>query len=133
MTKTGTSILFVNGKNQVLLLLRDNLPHIKYPNMWDIPGGNVEQDETPEECIVREMKEELELHLSDFQLFEQRIFSDRVEHTFWKLMDIDISDIVLHEGQMLRWFSKEEATVTKLAFDFNITIDEFFKKLPYLL
>jgi hypothetical protein len=34
--RKGTSIIFVNDKKQVLLLLRDDKPGIPYPNMWDV-------------------------------------------------------------------------------------------------
>ena len=37
--------------------------------MWDVPGGHVENFERPEQCIVREMKEEMNLILDDFELF----------------------------------------------------------------
>lgn len=131
MKAIGASILLVNDKDEVLLLLRDDFPHIKYPNMWDIPGGNVEEGETPEECIIREMMEEMGILLTDIQLFEKRAFPDRIEHTFWKRINLDIARIELHEGQILRWFSKDEALATKLAFDFNITIEAFFNKPLY--
>jgi 8-oxo-dGTP diphosphatase len=58
---TGAGIILINSKNEVLLLLRDHNSEIPYPNMWDIPGGMVEKDETPEEAIKREMYEELNL------------------------------------------------------------------------
>ena len=63
MKRKGTSIIFINDKNQILLFLRDNIPDIPYPNMWDVPGGHVESQESPEKCIVREMKEEMNLTL----------------------------------------------------------------------
>jgi 8-oxo-dGTP diphosphatase len=69
MKRKGTSIVFFNKKKQVLLFLRDDNPDIPYPNMWDVPGGHVGADETPEQCIIREMKEEMELDLDDFHLF----------------------------------------------------------------
>ncbi|GMQ79629.1 MAG: hypothetical protein BMS9Abin03_055 [Thermodesulfobacteriota bacterium] len=43
MKRKGTSIIFVNDKKQVLLLLRDDKPGIPYPNMWDVPGGHVDE------------------------------------------------------------------------------------------
>jgi len=36
MKRKGTSIIFVNDKKQILLLLRDDKPDIPYPNMWDV-------------------------------------------------------------------------------------------------
>lgn len=127
MKRKGTSIVFFNKKKQVLLFLRDDKPDIPYPNMWDIPGGHVEADETPEQCIIREMKEEMELDLNDFHLFRVFEFSDRVEHVFWKYMNLNIKEINLHEGQCLQWFTEKEARQTDLAYGFNQIIEAFFK------
>ena len=128
MKRKGTSIIFVNDKKQVLLLLRDDKPDIPYPNMWDIPGGHVDDGETPEQCIVREMKEEMDLDLEEFQLLSVMEFVDRIEYTFWKKANLDIESISLHEGQQLKWFTESEAKNTKLAYGFNEIVDDFFNK-----
>jgi 8-oxo-dGTP diphosphatase len=133
MKRKGTSIIFVNDQKQVLLLLRDDKPGIPYPNMWDVPGGHVDDGETPEQCIVREMKEEMELNLEDFQLFSVMEFIDRVEYTFWKKANLDIKGIDLQEGQQIRWFTESEAKNTKLAYGFNEIIDDFFKRFPSII
>jgi 8-oxo-dGTP diphosphatase len=99
--------------------------------MWDIPGGTAGENETPEECITREIEEELGLVLTGPVLFEKREFQDRVEFTFWQRADFDVEHIRLTEGQRLAWFSEKEAKRTHLAFDFNITIDSFFTKAPF--
>jgi len=36
-----------------------------YPNVWDLPGGHVEQGETPTVALVRELNEELGIHISE--------------------------------------------------------------------
>ena len=61
MKRHGCSIIFVNDQQQVLLFLRDDKPGIAYPNMWDVLGGHLEKGETPEEGVLREVKEELSL------------------------------------------------------------------------
>ena len=125
-------MIFVNDEKRVLLLLRDDFPHLRYPGRWDIPGGGVEADETPDACIVREMQEEIGVNLVGFQLFERAEFPDRTEYTFWKRENLDIQRLILTEGQELRWFSRKEAAATELAFGFNGTIERFFQKLPSL-
>jgi len=132
MKRQGCSILFVNEQRQVLLFLRDDLPHIPYPNTWDVPGGHVEEAETPAQCIVREMKEEMGLDLEGFELFSVKEFSDRIEHTFWKTANLHLDKISLQEGQRLRWFSEEEARGTRLAYGFNEIVAEFYGKAPFL-
>ncbi len=132
MKRKGTSIIFVNDERQILLFLRDDKPGLPYRNMWDIPGGHVEDGETPEQCIVREMKEEMDLALDQFELFSVREFNDRVEYTFWKKANFDIEKINLHEGQQLKWFTEIEAKNTKLAYGFNEIVDDFFNNSPFI-
>lgn len=121
----------MKDQKEILLLLRDNIPSIPYPNMWDIPGGHVEEGETPEQCIVREMKEEMDLDLKGFQPFCIMELKDRTEYTFWKKANLDIDKIQLKEGQRLKWFTENEAINTELACGFNHIIEDFFKKVPF--
>jgi len=127
MKRLGASIIFVNDQNQVLLFLRDDKPGLPYRNMWDVPGGHVEPDETPEECIVREMKEEMNLELLNFNLLCCQEFDDRIEHTFWMKTNLIIDKINLTEGQKLKWFSRQEAAATKLAYGFNEIVEKFYQ------
>jgi 8-oxo-dGTP diphosphatase len=43
---------------KVFLCLRSPNRHW-YPNVWDLPGGHIEDDETPALALVRELDEEL--------------------------------------------------------------------------
>ena len=129
MKRKGASIIFVNDNRQVLLFLRDNIPSIPYPNMWDVPGGHVEKFESPGQCIVREMKEEMNLILDDFVLFSKIEFDDRIEYTFWAKADFAIAEIELTEGQKLKWFTQEEAKQTQLAYGFNEIVEKFFNQV----
>ncbi len=131
MKRKGASIIFVNDKHQILLFLRDNIPDIPYPNMWDVPGGHVEQLENPEKCIIREMKEEMNLTLDDFELFSKIEFKDRIEYTFWARADFDIDEIELTEGQKLKWFTKDDAKQTPLAYGFNEIVEMFYNQAPF--
>lgn len=132
MKRKGCSIIFVNEHNEILLLLRDDNPNIPYPNMWDLPGGHVEDNETPKQCIVREIKEEMDLNIEGtFQPFTITVFTDRIEHTFWQNVRFDIDRIKLTEGQCLGWFSSDAIETIELACGFNQVVRDFFRKKPF--
>ena len=130
MKRKGASIVFLNDREEILLFLRDNDPEIPYPNMWDVPGGHVEDGETPEECIVREMKEEMDLELQDFKLFSVREFRDRIEYTYSAKAHFAIDEIDLREGQRLQWFTRSQVRQTELACGFNQILEDFFCRVP---
>jgi len=70
--KKGTSIIFINNADQILLFKRDDKDGIPFPGYWDVLGGHVEEGETPEECIIREMDEEIGLELENPRLFNRK-------------------------------------------------------------
>jgi len=48
-----------NGK----ILVTRRKSNVPYPLLWEFPGGKVEPDEDPRDCIVREIREELAIHV----------------------------------------------------------------------
>jgi 8-oxo-dGTP diphosphatase len=127
-----STMLFLNPKGEILLLLRDNKPGIPYPNTWDLPGGHLEEGETPTECICREMREELPgLDLGNFRGYKVMEFADHLNHIFWTRIDVseEVLNRILCEGQSACWMSRAEIRTTQIAFDFGIVVEEFFDKL----
>jgi len=64
---SGAKAALISDRS-VLTLQRDNIPSIPFPDMWDLPGGGREDNETPEECVLRELWEEMGLRLSPVDL-----------------------------------------------------------------
>ncbi len=128
MKHLGASIIFFNDSRQVLLLLRDDIPTIPYPGMWDLPGGHIENNETPQCCIQREMHEEILIETGQCDLFCTYDFNDRIEYVFKKRIFFDPSDIDLQEGQTIRLFTEEEIRKTILAYGFNRVLSDYFRK-----
>ena len=54
--------------DKLLTILRDDKASIPYPNMWELPGGGREGEETPFECVQREVFEELGLKLEEVDI-----------------------------------------------------------------
>jgi 8-oxo-dGTP diphosphatase len=122
----AAGIILINKSKQVLLILRDNIPSIPFPNHWDLPGGHLMPGESPETCVRREMIEEMELELGEIHLFKEYKWEDLHEFIFWKEIELAPSEIELHEGQKAGYFTLEEIKTMRLAFHYNGVLREFF-------
>ena len=71
--KPGAKIFIKNKKlNKYLFFLRDNKFDIVNPNMWSTLGGGIEINESPEEALKREIKEESNIKIYNIQLIGEQ-------------------------------------------------------------
>jgi 8-oxo-dGTP diphosphatase len=57
-----------------LVLVVQRSESMKLPLQWEFPGGKLEPNETEKECIVREIKEELNLKIKPLTNLRSHIF-----------------------------------------------------------
>jgi len=126
----GAGIILLNSNYEVLLLLRDTKIDIPFPNMWDIPGGKVEEGESPEHAVRREMMEEISIkNLGEINLFKILTSEKITDYIFWKRLDLNPDEIDLKEGQRIEYFNLDRIRKTKLAFNYNCVLEEFYTKI----
>lgn len=103
----------------------------EFKGQWEFPGGKIEARETPQEALMREIKEELETTIQVGDLI------DTIEHdypTFHLSMDCYWCDIVkgelkLLEAESARWLSKEELYDVKWLPEDILLIEKIKKNL----
>jgi len=61
-------------KEEILVYQRDNKPGLRFAGKWDFFGGGREGSETPFECLVREIEEELKIVIRENQVVFSVIF-----------------------------------------------------------
>jgi len=118
--KEIAAIILENDKGEFLLYLRDNKPDIPFPDYWDLIGGHVEEGETPEQALVREVKEELGIDLKEYRFYNKYVCltGDAYENTkyiYTGKINLPIEEITLLEGVRPQFFSKEEIPDVKFA------------------
>lgn len=76
---------------------------------WEFPGGKIDEGETPEQALVREIKEELDTEVKVLELL------DTVEYDYPKfhlsmdcfICQIESGDLVLKEHEDSVWLTKD--------------------------
>jgi 8-oxo-dGTP diphosphatase len=115
-------------QGKILLIRRDNKPTIPNPNMWSIPGGQVEKGESFDEALLREIREEIGISPKNYQLLGfLKMKSDQVQRAIYlvRLNKGESKKIKLgDEGQELRWFKPHEIANTNAVPE----IKDFFQK-----
>ena len=129
-------LLLYNSKGEVLLQHRD-LKAQYYPGYWGFFGGGIEANETPEEAIKREAKEELQLKLDNIKLFKRYEIKeeDGIRERFLYLLPTKMTLSQLksrqQEGDGIGFFSLRKVKKIKMnphtRFIFD-EIEEYFRK-----
>lgn len=77
---------------------------------WEFPGGKVEEGETPEEALVREIKEELDADIKVGSLLDTVEYDYPEFHLSMKcyVCELTSEEVVLKEHEAARWLAREE-------------------------
>ena len=82
---------------------------------WEFPGGKIEEGETPQEALVREIKEELETEISVGELIDTIEYDYPTFHLsmdcFWA--EIVSGKLILKEHEAARWLKKNELNLVE--------------------
>ena len=65
----------IQKENKFLICRRG--PNEKAAGLWEFPGGKLEINETLEECILRELKEELDIDAELHSLYDNYRFNQK--------------------------------------------------------
>lgn len=115
--RTVATLVLYNDQKQILLQQRsEDAP--RWPGYWAVFGGGVEDGETIEDALRREIREELNYEVRNPRLFitEQAVSEDGVlikGNVFVEKYDAS-QTLILGEGQGFGWFSLEEALQLKI-------------------
>ena len=110
----------------ILLIKRSNYTKV-FPGYWACPGGRANEGEFPEQVVVREVKEEVNLDFEPQELIKKSQYEDRELFRFYgswvgkvKIQEDEVSD--------WNWFSYSDAIKLKLAFDYREVIEILHQK-----
>ena len=96
-----------NNNNEILCALRS--PKMILPNMWEFPGGKVEENETLFDAITREIQEELkcEVEALDIILDNTHEYEKVIVNLITIKCNIKNGTPIASEHSNLIWLKKE--------------------------
>ena len=108
--REGSVILLVNAQGELAFQLRDDRPEVPYPNQWGLFGGWQLPDESPEQAIMREIKEELGVQLDATKLRYLHGYRDGdvIAHVFYYPAPESLRQAEVFEGQRLEFLRLDE-------------------------
>ena len=118
----------INEKKQIFATARG---YGEFKGQWEFPGGKIEEGETPQQGLVREIKEELDADIKVGELIDTIEYDYPTFHLsmdcFW--CEVISGELVLKEAEAAKWLTKDTLdTVQWLLADITL-IDKIIRKL----
>jgi len=114
MTTEISLVVLYNKEKKLLLQNRKTIS--KFGEEWAFFGGKLEKEESPEDAIKREIKEELNYNIFNYKYVKK--FKNKVNgsiiHVFTAPFSGDLTQFTLREGDGMKLFSIKEYKKLKL-------------------
>lgn len=99
----------VNKENEPIIFATQR-GYGEFKGGWEFPGGKIEEGETPQEALKREIVEELSTEIAVGELIDTIEYDYPTFHLSMDcfLAEIVSGDLVLKEHEAAKWLTKEE-------------------------
>ena len=108
MEKINVAAAIITKENKYFIAKRNKNKHLG--GFYEFPGGKQDDNETLQETVIREIKEELDVYVRvGKKLGEEHYKDEKINvHLHYFFCTIISGDIVLKEHEDSVWVSKEE-------------------------
>lgn len=101
---TKVSAAIIKDGDKILLCQRPKGK--RHELLWEFPGGKIEPNETEEDCIIREIQEELDVTLGNLKKLTT-IQADSILITYFEATIIS-GKLKMIEHNDIKWVNKKE-------------------------
>jgi mutator protein MutT len=104
--EVSAALIFHNGK----LLITQRHANAHLGGLWEFPGGKCEANESFEQCLVREIQEELDVEISVGEVFEEinHSYAEKTVHLKFFLCKLICGEPRTLDCAALKWINKSE-------------------------
>ena len=108
--KVVAAVIKAVNKNGEDIIFATQRGYGEFKDGWEFPGGKIEEGETPQEALKREIMEELDTEISVGELIDTIEYDYPTFHLsmdcFW--CEVIKGNLVLKEAEDAKWLKKDE-------------------------
>lgn len=110
MSKTALKVTCAIIINSSKVLVAQRGERMSLPLKWEFPGGKVEENETEEECLIREIREELNIKIEILGSLEKTIhdYGEFLINLVPFICTYRSGNILLTEHTEAKWMFRED-------------------------
>ncbi len=132
-TKVGAHALLVTNEGKIILQQRDNNPGIVNPCLISMFGGSSRRGDLPEDCLKRELAEELELDVTLYKVEKLEVFNKTkeidgqdYEANVFVIKNVHSENLKIHEGKgFVCDYAKELLKLDKLTRITKLSLESY--------